>query len=132
MLVGLSAVAAFAGKGKVLKALMMTLLGLMLSTVGESSLFNAPRFTLGLLDLQSGIHFVTLAMGLFAVPEAFFLALDVLRGKKGGSQEAREISTFVSTKEAKTIAPVIGRQSIQGFLIGVMPGAGATIASFLG
>ncbi|MEC9229813.1 MAG: tripartite tricarboxylate transporter permease, partial [SAR324 cluster bacterium] len=133
MLVGLSAVAAFAGKGKVLKALMMTLLGLMLSTVGESSLFNAPRFTLGLLDLQSGIHFVTLAMGLFAVPEAFFLALDVLRGKKGGSQEAREISNLrINFKEAKTIAPVIGRQSIQGFLIGVMPGAGATIASFLG
>jgi len=133
MLVGLSAVAAFAGKGKVLKALMMTLLGLMLATVGESSLFNAPRFTLGLLDLQSGIHFVTLAMGLFAVPEAFFLALDVLRGKKGGSKEAREISNLrINLKEAKTIAPVIGRQSIQGFLIGVMPGTGATIASFLG
>ena len=72
-------------------------------------------------------------MGLFAVPEAFFLALDVLRGKKGGSQEAREISNLrINLKEAKTIAPVIGRQSIQGFLIGVMPGAGATIASFLG
>jgi len=68
MLVRLSALAAFAGKGKVLRALMMTLLGLMLATMGESPLFNAPCFTLGLLDLQSGIHFVTLAMGLFAVP----------------------------------------------------------------
>ena len=38
----------------------------------------------------------------------------------------------ISKAEAKQIAPVIGRQSIVGFLIGVLPGAGATIASFLG
>jgi putative tricarboxylic transport membrane protein len=38
----------------------------------------------------------------------------------------------ISKEEAKSIAPVIGRQSIQGFFIGVLPGAGATIASFLG
>ena len=69
-------------KGKVLKALMMTLLGLMLATVGESSLFNAPRFTLGLLDLQARNSFRHSCNGTFAVPEAFFLALDVLRGKR--------------------------------------------------
>jgi len=129
----LSAVSAFAGKGKVLKAVMMTLLGLMLATVGESSLFHAPRFTLGIMDLQSGINFVTLAMGLFAVPEAFFLAIDKIRSKKSSSKKSQEISNLrINLKEAKAIAPVIGRQSIQGFLIGVMPGTGATIASFLG
>jgi len=133
MLLGLSAVSAFAGKGKVLKAVMMTLLGLMLATVGESSLFHAPRFTLGIMDLQSGINFVTLAMGLFAVPEAFFLAIDKIRSKKSSSKKSQEISNLrINRKEAKAIAPVIGRQSIQGFLIGVMPGTGATIASFLG
>jgi len=133
MLLGLSAVSAFAGKGKVLKAVMMTLLGLMLATVGESSLFHAPRFTLGIMDLQSGINFVTLAMGLFAVPEAFFLAIDKIRSKKSSSKKSQEISNLrINLKEAKAIAPVIGRQSIQGFLIGVMPGTGATIASFLG
>ena len=69
------------------------------STVGESSLFNAPRFTLGLLDLQSGIHFVTLAMGLFAVPEAFFLApmsfgerKEVLAGSSGNFQPSHQPS----------------------------------------
>ena len=85
----------------------------MLATVGESSLFNAPRFTLGLLDLQSGIHFVTLAMGSLVGPGSFLLALDVLRGKKGGSKEAREISNLrINVKEAndctchwKTINP---------------------------
>ena len=38
----------------------------------------------------------------------------------------------ITRAEARTIAPVIGRQSVQGFFIGVLPGAGATIASFLG
>ena len=129
MIVGLSAIAAFAGEGRVVKALMMTVIGLMLSTVGESALFHAPRFTMGLSDLQSGVNFITLAMALFALPEAFFLALNPKRGGSGGS----DINDLrITREEAKKIAPVIGRQSLQGFFIGVMPGAGATVASFLG
>ena len=132
MVVGLTAVAAFAGKGNVMKAMMMTVLGVMLATVGESALHNAPRFTLGIMDLQSGIFFVTLVMGLFAIPEALFLVLDPKRGVPP-TGSARTITKLRITKaEAKAIAPVIGRQSIIGFLIGVLPGAGATIASFLG
>ena len=131
MVVGLTAIAAFAGSGKVAKALMMTVLGLMMATVGESAQFNAPRFTMGIMDLQSGFSFITLAMALFALPEVLYLVLDPKRGQSGGG--GGEIKDLRITKdEAKKIAPVIGRQSIQGFLIGVMPGAGATIASFLG
>jgi len=130
MVVGLSAIAAFAGTGKVAKALLMTVIGLILATVGESALFNAPRFTMGLLDLQSGFSFITLAMALFALPEAIYLVLDPSRGATKESGEIKELR--ITRQEAKSIAPVIGRQSIQGFLIGVMPGAGATIASFLG
>lgn len=131
MIVGLTAIAAFAGTGKVAKALMMTVLGLMMATVGESAQFNAARFTMGIMDLQSGFNFITLAMALFALPEVIYLVLDQERGKT--SDTGGEIKDLRITKdEAKKIAPVIGRQSIQGFLIGVMPGAGATIASFLG
>jgi len=131
MVVGLSAIAAFAGKGMVVKALLMTVVGLIMSTVGESALFNAPRYTMGILDLQSGFSFITLAMALFALPEALFLVLDPSRGAQSSSSS--EIKNLRITRaEAKKIAPVIARQSIQGFLIGVMPGAGATIASFLG
>ncbi len=130
MVVGLSAIAAFAGTGQVAKALMMTILGLILATVGEGALFNMPRFTLGLMDLQSGISFITLAMAMFALPEAMFLVLNPARGATGKSSE---ISNLRFTKEeAKIMAPIIGRQSVQGFFIGVLPGAGATIASFLG
>lgn len=131
MVVGLSAIAAFAGTGMVVKALMMTVIGLILATVGESALFNAPRFTMGLMDLQSGFSFVTLAMALFALPEALYLVLDPKRGASSGAGEAIK-DLRITRDEVKKIIPVIGRQSIQGFLIGVMPGAGATIASFLG
>lgn len=130
MVVGLSAIAAFAGTGKVVKALLMTVIGLILATVGESALFNAPRFTMGLMDLQSGFSFITLAMALFALPEALFLVLNPARGPSATSSEIKDLR--ITRDEARAIAPVIGRQSIQGFLIGVMPGAGATIASFLG
>jgi putative tricarboxylic transport membrane protein len=134
MVVGLSAIAAFAGSGNVGKALMMTILGLILSTVGEGALFNMPRFTGGIMDLQSGLGFITLAMAMFALPEAMYLVLDPARSKAGqGNGSDGEITDLRITKEeAKKIAPVIGRQSIQGFFIGVLPGAGATIASFLG
>ncbi|MEP3279533.1 MAG: tripartite tricarboxylate transporter permease [Stappiaceae bacterium] len=132
MVVGLSAIAAFAGSGQVGKALLMTVLGLIMATVGEGALFNLPRFTMGIMDLQSGFGFITLAMAMFALPEALYLVLDPSRSNSGdgGSGEIKDLR--ITKEEAKKIVPVIGRQSIQGFLIGVLPGAGATIASFLG
>ena len=57
----------------------------------------------------------------------------MLNPPKPGSRKAEEIKNLrITREEAKSIAPVIARQSIQGFFIGVLPGAGATIASFLG
>ncbi len=130
MVVGLSAIAAFAGTGQVAKALLMTFVGLMMATVGEGALFNMPRFTMGVMDLQSGFGFITLAMAMFALPEAIYLVLDPSRSNSDTGGEIKDLR--ITRAEAKSIAPVIGRQSIQGFLIGVLPGAGATIASFLG
>ena len=131
MVVGLSAIAAFAGSGQVARALLMTIVGLALATVGESALFNAPRFTMGLMDLQSGFGFITLAMAMFALPEALYLVLDPSRSNTGGASGKID-KLRLSKAEIKQITPVVGRQSLQGFLIGVLPGAGATIASFLG
>ncbi len=129
MVVGLSAIAAFAGTGQVAKAMIMTILGLIMATVGEGALFNLPRFTMGIMDLQSGFGFITLAMAMFALPEALFLVLKP-KELQGGDGEIKDLR--ITRDEAKAIAPVIGRQSLQGFFIGVLPGAGATIASFLG
>ena len=131
MVVGLSAIATFAGSGQTGKAVLMTILGLVMATVGEGALFNAPRFTMGIMDLQSGFGFITLAMAMFALPEALYLILDPERSK--GARQQSEIKELrITREEVRAITPVIGRQSLQGFLIGVLPGAGATIASFLG
>lgn len=130
MVVGLSAIAAFAGTGQVAKALMMTTLGLIMATVGEGALFNLPRFTMGIMDLQSGFGFITLAMAMFALPEALFLVLNPPKITGGDDGKIKDLR--ITRAEARAIAPVIGRQSLQGFFIGVLPGAGATIASFLG
>ena len=129
MVVGLSAIAAFAGTGQVAKAILMTVFGLIMATVGEGTLFSLPRFTGGIMDLQTGFGFITLAMAMFALPEALFL---VLKPKEAGSAGLEIKDLRITGKEARTIAPVIGRQSLQGFFIGVLPGAGATFASFLG
>tara|TARA_B110000093_G_scaffold163394_1_gene186246 strand:- start:1578 stop:2798 length:1221 start_codon:yes stop_codon:yes gene_type:complete len=130
MIVGLSAIAAFAGTGQVSKAVLMTTIGLMMATVGQGALFNTPRFTMGIMDLQSGFGFITLAMAMFALPEALFL---ILRPRNIAEVSNGDIKNLrISSSEMRSIAPVIGRQSIQGFFIGVLPGAGATIASFLG
>jgi len=130
MVVGLSAIAAFAGTGQVGKALMMTILGLILGTFGEGALSNTPRFTFGFMSLQSGFSFITLAMAMFALPEALFLVMNPGRAVQGSSGKIDNLR--ISRAEARSIAPVIGRQSVMGFFIGVLPGAGATIASFLG
>jgi putative tricarboxylic transport membrane protein len=131
MVVGLSAIAAFAGTGQVGKAILMTLLGLIMATVGEGALYNLPRFTMGLMDLQTGFSFITLAMAMFALPEALFLVMNPGRSASGAG-EGKITDLRITRAEARKIAPVIARQSLMGFFIGVLPGAGATIASFLG
>ena len=88
---------------------------------------------MGIMDLQSGFGFITLAMAMFALPEAIFLILKPKDlHKDDGNTENLVKELRISKAEAKAIAPVITRQSLQGFFIGVLPGAGATIASFLG
>ncbi len=134
MVLGLTAVAAFAGKGNVTKALLMTVLGLMLSTVGTDQTQGMQRFTLGSMDLIDGISFLLLAMATFALSEALMAVLK----PKSDAERLREMeaqknlgSMKLNADEVKEIVPVIGRSSVLGFFIGVLPGAGATIASFL-
>jgi putative tricarboxylic transport membrane protein len=134
MVLGLVAVAAFAGKGDMVKALLMTVVGLMLSTVGTDQTQGVPRFTLGMIDLIDGISFLLLVMATFALSEALMAILKPRDDSK--RQEEREASQKlgsmkVSREEVREMVPVIGRSSVLGFLIGVLPGAGATIASFL-
>ncbi len=133
MVLGLTAVSAFAGRGQFLKAMLMTCLGLGLATVGQDAASDIPRYTFGFLDLLDGISFLLLAMATFALSEAMMTVLKKAQVDPEAQAAARGRlgSMKVSGQEVKTMVPVIGRSSILGFFIGVLPGAGATIASFL-
>ena len=135
MVLGLSAVAAFSGRGQIIKALLMTVFGLMLSTVGTDRTTGVERFTFGSIDLLDGVSFLLLAMATFALAEAL---MSVLRGEHenddvtaSGSDMSQLGSMKLNKEEVKEIAPSIGRSSVLGFIVGVLPGAGATIAAFL-
>ncbi|TNF87435.1 MAG: tripartite tricarboxylate transporter permease, partial [Gammaproteobacteria bacterium] len=131
MVLGLSAVAAFSGKGQILKALIMTVFGLMLSTVGTDRATGVERFTFGSIDLLDGISFLLLAMATFALAEAMMSVLE--RVDEGAeTQDMSKLGSMkLSAEEVKEVAPTVGRSSVLGFLVGVLPGAGATIAAFL-
>ncbi|MGY6399790.1 tripartite tricarboxylate transporter permease [Vibrio parahaemolyticus] len=133
MLLGLSAVAAFAGKGQVIKAWMMTILGLMLSTVGIDKGVGVERFTFGLTDLMDGFSFLLLAMATFALGETLMGILKPSNDTRDEEQDKLSNigSMKVTKEEIKEVAPVSIRSSILGFFTGVLPGAGATIAAFL-
>ncbi|MED5462156.1 MAG: tripartite tricarboxylate transporter permease [Pseudomonadota bacterium] len=133
MILGLTAVSAFVSPGKVLQALIATVIGLMLSTVGTDPSAGIQRFTFGSLDLVDGISFLLLAMATFALSEALLSVLKRDDRKADELAEAGEdIGSLKIEKEVfRQIAPVVGRSSVTGFFIGVLPGAGATIASFI-
>jgi putative tricarboxylic transport membrane protein len=131
MVLGLSAVAAFSGKGQILKALIMTVFGLMLSTVGTDRATGVERFTFGSIDLLDGISFLLLAMATFALAEAMMSVLERTDEDAEPQDMSKLGSMKLSAEEVKEVAPTVARSSVLGFLVGVLPGAGATIAAFL-
>jgi len=133
MILGLTAVAAFSSKGQFLKAMMMCVLGLMLASVGQDSLSDITRFTFNNMNLSDGISFVLVVMATFAMSEALTI---IIKGSDP-TKAAKQISltdlgsTKINAEEKKKMIKTIPRASVLGFIIGVLPGAGATIASFL-
>lgn len=126
MLLGLAAVSGLAGKSMT-KALMMTVFGLMLGTIGIDAVSGIARFTYDLPILYSGLEFLTIAVGLFALGEVFKTVLE--RDHEEGA--IAKIGRILPTKQdlKDSTVPIL-RGSFLGFFIGVLPGAGATLASF--
>lgn len=126
MLLGLAAVSGLAGKSMT-KALIMTIFGLLLATIGIDAVSGIARFTYDMPILYSGLEFLTIAVGLFALGEVFKTILE--RDKEDGA--IAKIERILPTKQdLKDSTKPILRGSVLGFFIGVLPGAGATLASF--
>lgn len=126
MLLGLAAVSGLAGKS-ITKALIMTVVGLMLGTIGIDAVSGIARFTYDMPILFGGLEFLTIAVGLFALGEVFKTIFE--RDNEDGN--VAKINRILPTKQdMKDSAAPIVRGSLLGFFIGVLPGAGATLASF--
>jgi putative tricarboxylic transport membrane protein len=90
-----------------------------------------PRLTFGILTLGDGINLVPLAIGLFGLSEVLFMARARDEAMKAIAPP-RGMRAFLPTPEEarRSVAP-IGRGTVLGFLVGLLPGGGAVIASFL-
>lgn len=112
----------------VAKGLMMAALGLWLSTVGIDAVNGQPRYTLGLLDLQDGIDLVPVLTGLFAVTEI----ITWIQERGTISQLGRlEGSVWRGVFDTLRHPMALIRSTFVGIGVGVIPGVGSVIASFL-
>ncbi len=127
MVLGLSSVSTLAGESLV-KALLATLFGLMLATVGTDLVTGIDRYTFGIPQLLDGIDLVTVAVGLFAISEVLLI---VNRISSGETKLFRLQRIWLSMKDLADSWWAIIRGTVLGFYIGILPAAGATIASFL-
>jgi putative tricarboxylic transport membrane protein len=128
MVLGLTAVVSLSDKSLV-KGLMAAVFGMMVSIVGIDRQTGTQRYTFDSLHLLQGIDFLVVALGVFALAEVFVMLLKG-RDAKGYVQQALG-SLKLSRQEVREIAGPVVRSSTQGFFVGVLPGAGATVASFL-
>jgi putative tricarboxylic transport membrane protein len=127
LLVGFTMVT-YLSSGSKLKAVAMALLGFFLATVGLDPITASPRFTLGSVTLTDGIGLVPMIMGLFGISEV------LLNLERGAGREVftTRIRGLLPNREdwARSLGP-IGRGSVLGFLLGILPGVGSIIPTFV-
>ena len=110
-------------------ALISLFIGMFLGTIGMDDIYGVPRFTFGSRIMETGINFVTVLIGLFAIGEV----LEQLSMKKGSEEIARvrPKTTLPTVKEIWDLRYTILRGLGIGAVIGAIPGTGATVASFV-
>ncbi|HEX7220639.1 MAG TPA: tripartite tricarboxylate transporter permease [Burkholderiales bacterium] len=128
MLLGLTTVTLLAGD-EPLKGYISMVLGLMLAMVGFDIVAGEPRYGFGIPEMMDGVDFLPVAIGLFGLGE-------VLAGaeQKGASQVKASLRLRDVLPSAADFARTkwsIARGTLMGFLVGTLPGAGPTVASFM-
>ncbi len=114
-------------QGSLLKAFAMTVLGLLLSLVGTDPEVGTRRMTLGIPDLYDGMGFVVVAMGLFGIAEI----LRNIDGSETRSLAAAKLDKpWPSREDMRRSYGPIGRGTVLGSILGVLPGGGAILSSF--
>jgi putative tricarboxylic transport membrane protein len=126
VLMGLGALALVGGS--LLKGLLMGAVGLALATIGTDPQFGNPRFTFGQIWMLDGIEFLVVAVAFFGIGEVLAQAE---QGIEAGVVENRLGSVYPTRADWLLSRMAILRGSVIGYVIGVLPGTGATIASFI-
>jgi putative tricarboxylic transport membrane protein len=118
----------YLGGGSMTKGLLMAIVGLLLGTVGLDPIVGTPRFTYGIFKLAEGLQFILVAMGLFGIGEVL---VNLERSVRPEVLRTRIHGLLASREEWRAAAIPTARGSLLGFFIGVLPGGGAIISSFL-
>lgn len=114
--------------GSVIKAVGMIVLGLLLGMVGTDITSGTQRFAFGIPELADGIGFVSLAMGLFGISE---IIKSLERREKRDLLRSKISGFWLKKKDLKEAAPAVVRGTLTGSLLGILPGGGAILASFI-
>jgi putative tricarboxylic transport membrane protein len=129
MFMGLAMVVLLAGKSMT-KALLAMLVGLWIAGMGTDLFTSTSRFTFGSMELLDGIDFVVVAIGVFAIGEV----LASMETHESGQllPVPKGLRNLLPTlEELKACRFAFLNGSLVGFIIGILPGAGSTIASFI-
>lgn len=129
---GLTIIASLSG-GSILKGLIAGIFGLLLSTVGIDVIAGASRFTFNQMYLYDGIPLIPLILALFAFPRCIIMIRETFqRNTHMLSEKNSKIGRSISLSEIKKMWKIIIRSSVIGTIIGIIPGAGANIACWVG
>lgn len=116
--------AAYLGTRSFTKAIGAAAVGLLLATIGQDPITGAARFYFDNVNLIGGLNFAAMAMGLFGVGEVLYGLGQRTKGDLIAAKIGRALPSF---KELRNSAPSIGRGSILGFGLGVLPGGGGMV-----
>ena len=131
-MMGLLLLVAMVGEHRTL-GVISALIGFALGTVGVDLETGQQRFTFGSAELIGGIDFIPIAIGLFGLGEVFYSFYTGIHVSKSGSivQYQKERRFWPEARDFVESRVAMIRGSLLGFVIGVLPGAGATIASLM-
>ena len=118
----------YIGKGSILQGLMMACLGLVMSTAGRDSFTAQTRFTFGLTSLMSGFELAFVAMGLFGMSE---ILINLGQSFKRETLDTKVKNLLPNRQDWKDSAKPIARGTLLGFFLGILPGVGVAITTFI-
>ena len=129
---GLASVVTLSGSSMV-NALISLCLGLLIATVGIDAIYGAERFAFGLPFLQDGIEFLLVMVGAYGVGEVLTRMATgfAASGSTDAEGKPRFVTSFPRFVEVVKMKATFARGIITGLLVGVVPGAGATVSSFV-